>query len=449
LCSLVLLAPAPQGLSAQGQRAAALFAGILVLWATEAIPIAVTALLALILQPVFRLASLANAFAGFMSPVFFFAMVMFIIAFAWSKSGLARRFSLWIIAQAGTSATRVVHVFVLGAGVLSTIVADIPCAAIFMAIAVGIFEKLKLRPGQSRFGKALMLGIPIGALIGGVGTPAGSAINILGLSLIEQQGGPRIPFLYWMVIGIPMVMIMLPIAAWVITKFYPPEIETIGDMREIHSERKAMGPVHRNEWKVIAIMTIMMTLWILSTWIPALDVTLIAVAGACVMFLPGIRLMNWQEAQGAIGWEVLVMFGGINSLGAMSASSGLAKWMVNTSLTGVENWNAPWVILLISAFTVVVHLMLPSNPVINAVMIPPIMFLAMSSGKNPALYALPVAFTASCAFLLPLESVPLVTFSKGYYRMFDMFVPGAIISAVWVLVMTALLLVIGPALGFF
>jgi sodium-dependent dicarboxylate transporter 2/3/5 len=318
-----------------------------------------------------------------------------------------------------------------------------------MAIALGIFEKLKLRAGESQFGKAVMLGIPIGALIGGVGTPAGSAINILGLSMIEQQGGPRIPFLYWMALGIPMVMVMLPIAAWVITKFYPPEIKTIGDIREIHAEREAMGPIRVTEWKVIAIMAVMMTLWISSTWIAALDVTLIAVAGACVMFLPGIQLMNWQEAQGAIGWEVLVMFGGINSLGAISASSGLAKWMVNASLAGLENWRAVWVIMLISAFTVVVHLMLPSNPVINVVMIPPIMVLAMSAGKNPALYALPVAFTASCAFLLPLESVPLVTFSKGYYRMFDMFIPGVIISAVWVVVMTTVLLLIGPMVGLF
>jgi sodium-dependent dicarboxylate transporter 2/3/5 len=87
--------------------------------------------------------------------------------------------------------------------------------------------------------------------------------------------------------------------------------------------------------------------------------------------------------------------------------------------------------------------MLPIAPVINAVMIPPIMILGAASGVNPVLYALPVIYTASCAFLLPMDAVPLITYSKGYYRMFDMFLPGAIISILWVILMTALLLTVG------
>ena len=80
-------------------------------------------------------------------------------------------------------------------------------------------------------------------------------------------------------------------------------------------------------------------------------------------------------------------------------------------------------------------------------MIPPIMVLGAAAGVNPALYALPVIFTASCAFLLPLDAVPLVTYSRGYYRMFDMLPAGLVISAVWVVLMTALLIVIGPLVG--
>jgi sodium-dependent dicarboxylate transporter 2/3/5 len=91
--------------------------------------------------------------------------------------------------------------------------------------------------------------------------------------------------------------------------------------------------------------------------------------------------------------------------------------------------------------------MLPVSPVINAVMIPPIMLLASDAGLNPTLYALPVIFTASCAMLLPLDPVPMLTFAKGYYGMFDMLRPGAIISVVWVIVMTSILMLVGPAIG--
>ena len=220
---------------------AALFAGVLVLWSTEALPIAVTSLLALALQPLFGLTSLVAgrppttgaifgaAVSNFMSSVFFFVMVMFAIAFAWVKTGLARRFALWMIARAGTDATRVVYVFMIGTALISMVVSDVPSAAIFMAIAIGILDKLELRPG-SRFGRVVMIGIPVAALIGGVGTPAGSSINLLGLTIIEQNGGARVPFLHWMAIGIPMVVILLPLAAWVLLRFYPPEISSIGDI---------------------------------------------------------------------------------------------------------------------------------------------------------------------------------------------------------------------------
>ena len=304
-----------------------------------------------------------------------------------------------------------------------------------MAIAVGILDKLGLRPG-SRFGRAVMIGIPIAALIGGVGTPAGSSINLLGLVMIEQAGGDRVPFLHWMAIGIPMVAILLPVAAWVLLRFFPPEIASIGDLEEIHDERRRMGPVSRAEWKVVAIMSAMITLWIASTWLPVFDTFLVAVVGAVAMFLPGIGLFTWKEVQQVTGWDTLMVIGGVTSLGQASSQTGLATWLAESALGGLADWNAVALIAAISAFTVVIHLMLPIAPVINAVMIPPIMVLGAAAGVNPALYALPVIFTASCAFLLPLDAVPLVTYSRGYYRMFDMLPAGLVISAVWVVLMT-------------
>jgi sodium-dependent dicarboxylate transporter 2/3/5 len=291
-----------------------------------------------------------------------------------------------------------------------------------------------------------MIGIPVGALIGGVGTPAGSSINLLGLTMIEQNGD-RIPFLNWMAIGIPMVAILLPTAAWVLLKFFPPEIKTIGVMSDIHQERKAMGPVSTQEKKVIALMGVMIVLWISSTWLPAVDVFVVSILGACAMFPPGIGLFSWKEAQDATGWDTLLMIGAVTSLGQASSRTGLAKWLADSALSGLGGLDPVWVIAAISAFTVVIHLLLPINPVINAVMIPPIMVLGTAAGVNPALYALPVIFTASCAFLLPLDAVPLVTYSKGYYKMFDMLLPGLIVSVIWVVLMTGLLLTIGPRVG--
>ncbi|MGH9385851.1 MAG: SLC13 family permease, partial [Vicinamibacterales bacterium] len=424
----LLLLPAAPGLPPLGQRAGALFAVALILWVTEVVPIAITALLAIVLQPILGLAPLGVAFTSFMSPVFFFVLVMFVIAQALTNTGLDRRFACWLLSKADGSTHRALMLFMLGTASISTVVSDVPCAALFMAVALGLFDKMGLAPGPSHFARGVMIGIPIASLIGGIGTPAGSSVNVLGLNFIEQYGKVRVPFVHWMVIGIPMVVILVPLAAKVILWCYPPERRHIEGI-DFRAELRTLGPLNAGERKVLAIFASMLALWIASSWIRQIDVVIVAILGAVVMFLPGMRLFtSWKEAERGTAWDTLLMIGSVTSLGAVSASSGLAKWLVDSSFGGLADWPLAAILAAISAFIVVIHLIVPINPAIVASMVPPIVLLATSTGQNPALYGLPVVFTASCAFLLPLDAVPLVTYGKGYYRMFDMLLPGAIIS---------------------
>ena len=181
---VVLLLPTPEALGGAGQRMAALFVLIIVLWSTEAIPIAIASLLAIVLQPILSLTDINTAIANFINFVFFFVLIMFIIAHAWLKTGLAHRFALTLISISGTESRRVIYVFTIGTGLMSMFVSDVPTCAVFMAVAIGMFDRLKLEPGKSQFAKGLMLAIPLGALVGGVGTVSGSSINVLGLAII-------------------------------------------------------------------------------------------------------------------------------------------------------------------------------------------------------------------------------------------------------------------------
>ncbi|MBI4477721.1 MAG: DASS family sodium-coupled anion symporter [Acidobacteria bacterium] len=445
--TLGVVAPAPPGLEPAGQRMAAIFLIALSLWASEALPIAVTSLLVLILQPIFQVASLQKALTAFMSPVFFFVIAMFCITTAIVGSGLDRRFALRLLEWAGADSRRVVFALIAGTAATSTIVSDVPACAMFMAVALGLFERMGVRPGASNFGKAVMIGIPVASLIGGVATPAGSSINLLGIYFIEQHGNVRVPFLTWMTIGVPMVIALVPLAWWAIVRAFPPEMTLISQAADVPAERRALGPMTAAECKVVALLVVLLGLWVGSTWIPQLDVALVALAGAIVLFLPGMRLLTWEQAQRNIGWEALLMIGGVTSLGVASVDTGLARWLVDASMKGLQAWPPAAAVAAITAFTVLIHLPLPIGPVVNAVLIPPIVLLAISGGHHPALYGLPVAFTASCAFLLPLDAVPLITFAKGYYRMLDMFVPGLVISIGWVALMTVLIVGLGPLLG--
>lgn len=425
---------------------AGVFVAVFVLWATEALPVAVTGLLAVVLQPALAVTGVRPAFASFMSPVFFFVLSMFFLAAAITASGVDRRFALWLLSRAGSDPRRVLLALMIGTASLSTVMSDVPACAIFMAVALGIFDRVGILPGSS-FGRSVMMGIPMASLIGGVATPAGSAINILGLYLIEEHGGVRVPFLSWMAIGVPMVLVLVPVAWWALVRTCPPEVEAVGEPSEVSRQRQSLGPLSPPEAKVLGLFAVLIVLWVSSTWVKALDVSLVSLAGSLLVFFPGLRLLTWAGAQKAIGWEALLMLGGVTSLGAASLETGLAKWLVGAALGGLSDWSAPAVVAAVSAFTVVVHLPIPMAPVINAVVIPPIVLLAQASHHNPALYALPVAFTASCAFLLPLDAVPLLTYGKGYYRMLDMLRPGAWVSAVWVVWMTVLTTMLAPVLG--
>lgn len=448
LAAVMLLAPAPEGLSERGWRLAAVFVVTLVLFTTEAVPVAVTSLLAVVLQPILGVATLPAAATASMSPVFYFVIAMFAIAQAFVSTGLDRRFAFWLLARAGTDSRRVLGALMLGAAVLSTVVSDVPTTALFMAIALGLFERAGLERGGSRFAKSVMLGIPIAAFIGGVATPAGTSINVLGLAFLERHGGVTVPFLHWMAIGVPMVILLLPVAWWAILRFYPPEVATVGTTAELDRDRAALGPLRTDEVKVLGLLGAMLALWIASTWVRQLDVALVALAGAVVMFLPGFRLFGWKDLERSTGWDALLMIAGVTSIGAASAETGLARWLVDHTLTGLPASPAA-VVAIVAAFTILIRLFLPMGPVIVAVVVPPLALLAKDAGVNPALYTLPVVFTASCAFLLPLDAVTLVTFSRGYYGMLDMFKPGLVISLAWVVVITAVVAVVGPLLGLF
>jgi len=439
----------PKILSQAGRGLAAIFIAALILWFTEAIPIGITSLLMIVLPPLLKVVtSISDAAVGYTSSVVFFVIGAYCIAFAVVQSGTGQRFALWLFTRSGTNSKRAVLSSMVGTATISALVSDVPACAIFMALILPILTKIEARPGSSNLGKAMMMGIPIAALIGGVATPAGSSINILGINLLQKAAGIDVTFLQWMAIGVPMVVVLIPFAWWVLIRVYPPEVESIGDISEFKAELKSMGSLKDKEKKVIAILSILFVLWILGTWVKQLNVATVSICGAIVMFFPGINLLTWREVEEFIGWETVLMIGSVISLGLMATDTGLSTWLVKNTLGGITGWNIVLLVASISAFTVILHLPLPIAPTINAVLIPAMVVLARDAGINPAIFALPVAFTASCAFLLPLDAVPLVTYSKGYYRMFDMLIPGLLISAVWVIIMTTLMLTIGPVVGF-
>ena len=428
--ALITLLPTPEGLTPNGQKAIALMAAAVLAWVFEVLPLAAASILFTVLPAVMGVMPLPRVMGHFATPILFFLFAMFCTCIAFQNSGLSRRLVVWLSMKSGGSAKRLLFLMMMACGLLSTILADLPVIAMMMPVALLALRENGCRPGCSMYGRAMMLGLPIACLIGGVGTPAGGSPNMLTIGLLESTANVKISFFEWSIIGLPMVLLLVPAAFGVLIKVFPPEIEILEGMEDNYEK---LGPMRTEEKRFLLILAVNLLLWSTDR-LHGIPLPAVSVMGGTLFCLPGVGLVNWNRDGGRVGWDIIMLVGAANALGMIIWESGGALWIADRCLGGV-------------AFTVVIHLLIPIAPALIAVLLPAVVALAGNMGVSPALLALPMGFSASASLLLPIETITLVTYPAGYYRMFDMFRPGMLIALCWVAVMTALMLLVGRPLG--
>ena len=274
----------------------------------------------------------------------------------------------------------------------------------------------------------LVLGIAYGANIGGFGTPIGTPPNLLVIAFMKTNYDIDVSFLSWMFIGIPTVLVMLPIACLVLTKWAHPFDLTDNSLAHdlLQSELDEMGPMSLPEKRMALMFFFVACAWVFRTPIQKnleiflwLSDTLIAIAGAIIIFIipSGVnkvnksRLLDWKTAE-KLPWGVLLLFGGGLSLAAAVQSSGLAVWIGN-ELAAIAVFDL--IVTIFILVTIVVFLTeLTSNTATTATLLPIMGALAVASGLDPMILFVPLAISASCAFMLPVATGPnAVVFSSG------------------------------------
>jgi sodium-dependent dicarboxylate transporter 2/3/5 len=156
--------------------------------------------------------------------------------------------------------------------------------------------------------------------------------------------------------------------------------------------------------------------------------------------MPGIDICTWDRAKGMINWELLLLVGGSNSLAMAIAATGSSAWLANTVLGGLAGQSVMILLIAVAAFGIFSHLLVPVGSAVIVVSIPVVSILAQQVGINPGILALPIAFTASCVMIMPLDPIPLTTYNYGYWKMWDMIKPGFIISLVWIVLCVVFML---------
>lgn len=449
----MLVMPPPEGLEMAGWRTAAVGILMAIWWVTEAIPIPATALLPLVLFPALGVADIGAASAPYANPVIYLFMGGFMVAQAMQRWGLHRRVALVVISAVGTRPRQLVGGFMLAAGFISMWVSNTATAVMMLPIGLSVID-LVIRgdhepdPGDSNFAVALMLGIAYACSIGGLGTLIGTPPNALLAGFMAETYGVQIGFGQWMLLGVPFVVIGLPLTWIILTRWiFPVKLEEIPGGREaITREVHSLGPLGRGETLVGIVFILTAVAWVtrplLEGFIPGISDAGIAVAAALLLFaLPvdlrkGIFVLNWEWAR-RLPWDVLVLFGGGLSLAAMITRTGLAEW-IGGALGGIQGLH---IVLVMGIVTLVIIFLteLTSNTATAAAFVPLVASLAIGIGENPLLLVIPATLAASCAFMLPVATPPnAIVYGSGFVTIPQMARAGFVLNLLFLVLITAL-----------
>ncbi|SFW11892.1 solute carrier family 13 (sodium-dependent dicarboxylate transporter), member 2/3/5 [Sinomicrobium oceani] len=441
----------------------ALATWMVIWWITDAVPLPVTALLPLVLYPVFGIFTMEEAAAPYASPIVFLFMGGFLIALAMEKQNLHRRIALNILKITGTNANGIILGFMISTAFLSMWISNTATAVMMLPIALSIVKLLEEggerdkanKKGYQRFRLGLMLSIAYAANIGGVATIVGTPPNVVFVGFMKEFYGQEVEFGRWLLIGIPVCVVMLLITYFMITRvLFPHRLGRLdGSGALVETRLRELGTMHLAEKLVAVVFFMTACCWVFKSQINGLlggaylNDTIIAMGGGILMFIMPVNLrareyvLNWNYTE-KLPWGILLLFGGGICLAKGLESTGIVEFVGNL-IAGDGSMPLWLLILLLTAFTLYVTELM-SNVALIVIFMPIVLGIAKTLEVNPMYLAVPVAIASSCAFMMPISTPPnAIVFSSGYIKMSDMVKAGFFLNLISVLflVIVALTLV--------
>ena len=448
VCLLVpLFIDAPDGMSIMAWRCSGLALMMAVWWSLEIMPIAITALLPLVMGPLLGLGKLDVIAAPYAHPVIFLYLGGFMLGLAMERWGLHRRIAIHIMLKVGTGEQKLVIGFMLATAMLSMWVSNTATAVMMLPIGVSVIHMLREEgQGKGGFSSALLLAIAYGASIGGMATLIGTPPNALMAAFLEEQYGLKIGFAQWLMIGLPISLLLLLFTGWWLSRggYQLESVSSDKVRQELTKELKELGGLSRGEKMVAVVFSLAALSWlfrpVLADAFPGLPVsdTIIAVMAGITLFLLPVNLrqlefvMNWGVMK-KLPWDILLLFGGGLSIAAMIQKSGLAGWTASlfSSIPGGTELLAALLVVTVIIFLTEIT----SNAATTAAFLPPLGALALSLGIPPAMLAIPATLAASCAFMLPVATPPnAIVFGSGMITIRQMIRSGFVLNLVGIVI---------------
>ena len=426
------LLPAPDGLSFEGKMALSLMVAGIFLWVTEPVPVAVSGLVIMVSLPAFGILPFLNAtdpatgattigvWGGFISNVIFFILASFGITAALLKTKIPAKivFALLQLTRGNSRAT--IGAFMVAAAILSFLISDLPCTALFTGIAVSSILKVQgCACGSSNLGKALMIGITYASVVGGQAIPSGSAMNVL-----TAHTGISISFLGWTSICLPIALVLI-VFCWIsVVLVFKPEPIAEETRACIERQGREAGRLEALDWKVIAIIAFTFVLWVASNW-TGWDITAIAILCLALFFVPGIDVLTWKEYVSSVSWNIVLLIGCVQSIAGGVKEQGAASWLFGSTV-GTMAVSGNVVVAATSGLLPLLRLVCPVGPAFIAICLIPLAGMAVALGVSPVVFAVIVGVNASTTFLMGVDGNNMLSYRHGYWNMVDFFKAGIV-----------------------
>jgi sodium-dependent dicarboxylate transporter 2/3/5 len=416
------------GLDEKPAIAAAITLLTVIWWVTEAIPIPATSLVPFALLPLFGIVDHKTVASSLGSHVILLLMGAFMLSTALVKSGAHERMAVYMVRLVGvTSGRRLVFGFMLATAMLSMWISNTASTLIMLPIALAILSHVE----NKKLKVALILGIAYSASVGGIGSPIGTPPNVIFMGIYEETTGSEFGFLQWMKIGVPIVLLSIPCMALWLT-------------RSVTLDKEILLPTlpawRSEEKRTLIIFSLTALAWItrgapFGGWSELFDVSIagdstVALAAVVIMFMTpngkGGRILDWNTAK-EIPWGMLLLFAGGIAIAKGFTASGLSI-MLGEWLSSLAN--LPMIAMVLTICLVVTYVTeITSNTATATLLMPILAIVGTSAGVDPAIFMIPAAMAASCAFMLPVATAPnAIAYGTGEITIKDMVLEGALLS---------------------
>ncbi|MEM9556949.1 MAG: SLC13 family permease [Acidobacteriota bacterium] len=455
-------------------------------WISDAVPLAATSLLPLVLYPLLGIMSGKEVAPVYVNYVIFLFLGGFLIALAMERWNLHKRIALSIIGLVGGSPALLVLGFMIATAFLSMWISNTATAIMMLAIGLAVIraeEESFGEPAVANLSIALLLGIAYSASAGGLATLVGTPPNLSLVRIFEltfpraADAGVSFSFGQWMLLALPLSVLLLTTIWLLITQVFfrsPPELHLSSNT--VESERRKLGALTREQAVILGVFVATAVLWVFrndltlgaSFRIPGwsnlltngdlLDDGTIAIAMALLLFLVPAKNRSPQAPSsgdhygtildfsvfGRVPWHIILLFGGGFALAKGFQTSGLSVWVAQ-GFSGLEGTPIPIMIAAI-CFTLTFLTELTSNTATTEMTLPLLASIAVAAKIHPLLLMVPAALSTSCAFMMPVATPPnAIVFGSGRLRIADMVKIGIVINLIGVALITLLFTLLGPA----